>query len=222
VQKYLLEELQGTKPTVNLALIEQYLGIAKYQHTTLDQTARIGRAIGLVYTASGGSLLTIEADRFPGEGKIKATGKLGEVLKESVEAALAYLKVNSEELGIQPQSFKKYDLHLHIPEGATPKDGPSAGITIYVALASLFSGKKVRQDTAITGELTLKGDVLPIGGLKEKLSAAIRDNINTVIIPEGNKRDVAKILVKIRDVLTIIHISHASELLNIIFMDKKL
>jgi ATP-dependent Lon protease len=165
--------------------------------------------------------LTIEAEKFPGEGKIKATGKLGEVLKESVEAALAYLKVNSEELDINPQSFKKYNLHLHIPEGATPKDGPSAGITIYVALASLFSGKKVRQDTAMTGELTLKGDVLPIGGLKEKLSAAIRDNINTVIIPEGNKRDVAKIPAEIRDVLTIIHISHASELLDIIFMEKK-
>ncbi|BFD45527.1 MAG: hypothetical protein DMENIID0002_01730 [Rickettsia endosymbiont of Sergentomyia squamirostris] len=221
IQKYLVDEIKGNKPTVNLALIEQYLGIAKYQAALLDQTAKVGTAIGLSYTANGGSTMTIEAEKFPGEGKIQATGKLGEILKESVEAALAYLKANSEELGINPQSFKQYDLHLHLPEGAVSKEGPSAGITIYVALASLLSGKKVRQDIAMTGELTLKGKILPIGGLKEKLSAAVRENINTVIIPEGNKRDIAKIPAEIRDVLTIIHISHASELLDIIFIDKK-
>jgi ATP-dependent Lon protease len=183
--------------------------------------AKVGMAIGLAYTASGGSTTTVEAEKFPGEGKIKATGKLGEVLKESVEAALAYLKANAEELGINQQLFKKYDLHLHLPEGAIAKDGPSAGITIYVALASLLSGKKVRQDIAMTGELTLKGRVLPIGGLKEKLSAAVRENITTVIILEGNKRDLAKISHDIKGVLTIKTISHASELLNIVFINKK-
>ncbi|WP_341757209.1 MULTISPECIES: S16 family serine protease [unclassified Candidatus Tisiphia] len=221
VQKYLVDELQGNKPMIDLALIEQYLGTAKYQDTNPDKTAKVGIAIGLAYTASGGSTITVETEKFPGEGKIKATGKLGEVLKESIEAALAYLKANAQQLAIEQQLFKKYDLHLHLPEGAIAKDGPSAGITIFVALASLLSGKKVRQDIAMTGELTLKGRILPIGGLKEKLSAAVRENITTVIIPEGNKRDLAKIPHEIRGILAIKTISHASELLDIIFVNKK-
>ncbi len=218
VQKYLLDEIKGEKPVLNYQLIEKYFGSSKYQNAPIDQTAKIGTAIGLAYTARGGTTMTIEVEKFPGNGTLKTTGKLGEVLKESIDTAIAYLKANAQEFAISPQVFKENDLHIHIPEGAVAKDGPSAGITIYVALASLLSNRKVKQDIAMTGELTLKGKVLPIGGLKEKLAAAVRDNITTVIIPEANKGDLVKIPKELKEVLTIKTISILRELLDIVFI----
>ncbi|KAJ6634337.1 Lon protease [Pseudolycoriella hygida] len=218
VQKYLLDTIKGDTKVINSQLIEQYLGVSKYPILQVKQTAKVGTVMGLAYTASGGSTITIEVEKFSGDGKVKATGKLGEVLKESIEAAIAYIKANVQELAINPQIFKEYDLHIHIPEGAVAKDGPSAGITIYVALVSLLSNRKVRQDMAMTGELTLKGNILPVGGLKEKLSAAVRENITTVIIPEANKRDLAKVPDDIKEVLTIKTISHLQELLDMVFI----
>ncbi|WP_375326642.1 S16 family serine protease [Candidatus Tisiphia endosymbiont of Nemotelus uliginosus] len=221
IQKYLLDEIKGNKPVINEQLIEKYFGSRQYSNTPIDQTAKIGTAIGLAYTASGGSTITIEVEKFPGDGKVKATGKLGEVLKESIDAAIAYLKANAKELEIRPQVFQNNDLHIHIPEGAVAKDGPSAGITIYVALISLLTNKKVQQDIAMTGELTLKGKVLAVGGLKEKLSAAVRDNITTVFIPAGNHKDLLKIPQEIKEVLTIETISHVVELKNFLFGKRK-
>ncbi len=173
--------------------VEEMLGAPRY---TLDEallTAQVGAVNGLAWTAVGGTTLTVEATTMAGKGELKLTGKLGEVMKESAQAALSYLRAHAEEYGIAAEAFTQKDLHIHVPEGATPKDGPSAGITMATAMLSAYTGKEVRGDVAMTGEITLRGKVLPIGGLKEKALAARRVGIQTVIIPKGNEKDLEEI-----------------------------
>jgi ATP-dependent Lon protease len=158
-----------------------------------EKKNQVGQVNGLAWTEVGGELLTIEAAQMPGKGKMTTTGKLGDVMKESVEAALSVVRARSRRLGILDDFYQKNDIHIHLPEGATPKDGPSAGIGIVTAMVSALSGIPVRADVAMTGEITLRGEVLPIGGLKEKLLAAHRGGIKTVLIPEENVKDLAEI-----------------------------
>jgi ATP-dependent Lon protease len=178
--------------------IEDYLGPAPFRHNEIDEDPRVGVVIGLAWTPVGGELLTIEGVVTPGKGRMGVTGNLKEVMKESITAATAYVKSRSVDFGIKPPMFDTRDIHVHLPEGATPKDGPSAGIAMATAITSIMTGIPVRHDLAMTGEITLRGRVLPIGGLKEKLLAALRGGIKTVLIPEENVKD----LVDIPDVVT--------------------
>ena len=188
-------------PTVTAKFIEDLLGKPRF---TIDENtlqAKVGAVTGLAWTSVGGSTLTVEAVTMRGKGEMKLTGHLGDVMQESAKTALSYIRANAEKYGLQAEAFEKTDLHIHVPEGATPKDGPSAGITMATAILSALTGKPVRGDVAMTGEITLRGSVLPIGGLKEKSLSARRVGIKTVLVPEGNKKDVDELpaLVK-RDV----------------------
>ena len=174
---------------------------------------------GLAWTEVGGDILFIEAVDMPGKGKVTQTGKLGDVMKESIETAYSVVRSNSKELGIDPEVFEKTDVHVHVPEGATPKDGPSAGIAMCTTLVSVFTKRPVRSDVAMTGEITLQGRVLPIGGLKEKLLAALRGGIKTVIIPQENVKDLAEIPDNVKNEMEIIPVSKASEVLKIALRD---
>jgi ATP-dependent Lon protease len=176
------------------AQVTGLLGVPRYHPQREDRLApEVGVATGLAWTEVGGEILTTEATLMRGRGKMTLTGQLGEVMQESAQAALSWIRSRSEVLGIDPQFYRKYDLHVHVPEGAIPKDGPSAGITMAVALTSLLSGVAVRQDVAMTGEITLRGKVLPIGGVKEKVLAAYRFGTTTVILPRDNEKDLAEI-----------------------------
>jgi ATP-dependent Lon protease len=201
-------------------LIKDFLGAEKYKDSTLDKKNLVGITHGLAWTQVGGDLLNIEVNLSSGKGMINATGKLGEVMKESITAALGYIKSNSVEFGINPKIFDKIDIHVHVPEGAIPKDGPSAGITMFTSLISALTDIKVRKDIAMTGEITLKGRVLPIGGLKEKLLAAIRYGIKTVIIPKDNEKDLLEIQKDIKNKLNIKSVEYAKEVLNIALTGK--
>lgn len=191
-RKAAAEVVRGTTTTFRVTVnnLSKYLGPARYRHTEAEKTDRVGVANGLAYTQYGGEILAIEVTVIPGKGKITLTGKLGEVMRESAQAALSYLRSRALDWDIDPAFHEKYDIHLHIPEGAIPKDGPSAGITIAVALASALTGRPVRHDLSMTGEITLRGRVLPIGGVKEKLLAAHRAGITNVLLPEDNARDL--------------------------------
>ncbi|WP_439534796.1 S16 family serine protease, partial [Polymorphobacter sp.] len=167
------------------------------------------------WTEVGGELLTIEAVTVPGKGIVKTTGKLGDVMTESISAALSFVRARSAHYGIKPSVFEKKDIHVHVPEGATPKDGPSAGIAMVTAIVSTLSGIPIRKDVAMTGEVTLRGRVLPIGGLKEKLLAALRGGITTVLIPAENEKDLAEIPANVTEGLKIIPVSHADEVLAV-------
>ena len=169
----------------------------------------------MAWTQVGGDILNIEVNLSAGKGMINATGKLGDVMKESITAALGYIKSNSVEFGVNPKVFDKIDIHLHVPEGAIPKDGPSAGITIFTSLISSLTDIKVKKEIAMTGEITLKGRVLPIGGLKEKLLAAIRYGIKTVIIPKENEKDLVEIQKDLKNKITIKSVEYAREVLDI-------
>ena len=171
----------------------------------------IGLVNGLAWTSTGGDLLPIETSVMPGKEGITLTGQLGKVMQESAQAALTYVKAHAQELGIEPASFQKQHVHLHVPEGAVPKDGPSAGIAMTTALTSVFSQQPVRRDIAMTGEVTLRGRVLPIGGLKEKLIAAHRAEMKTVFIPQQNEKDLVEIPKKVLADLEIVPVEHVSE-----------
>jgi ATP-dependent Lon protease len=173
----------------------------------------VGVVTGLAWTSVGGELLSIEALRLPGKGRMKTTGKLGDVMKESIEAASSFVRSISPELGIKPPKFETVDIHVHVPEGATPKDGPSAGIAMVTSIVSVLTGIPVRKDIAMTGEVTLRGNVLPIGGLKEKLLAALRGGIKTVMIPAENEKDLTEIPDNVKQGLTIIPVSNVREVL---------
>ena len=173
--------------------IEAMLGAPRYKIDEALLQAQVGAVNGLAWTAVGGTTLTVEASVMPGKGELRLTGKLGDVMKESAQAALSYIRAHAEEYGVEKQAFTEKDLHVHVPEGATPKDGPSAGITMATAILSAFTGRQVRGDVAMTGEITLRGKVLPIGGLKEKSLAARRVGIKTVIIPKGNEKDLEEL-----------------------------
>ena len=173
--------------------LDKYLGVRRFTYGIAEKKNQVGQVTGLAWTEVGGDLLTIEAVALPGKGKTTTTGKLGEVMNESIAAALSVVRHRSRTLGIAADFYQKTDLHIHLPEGATPKDGPSAGAAIATAIVSILTGVPVRCDVAMTGEITLRGEVLPIGGLKEKLLAAGRGGIKTVLIPEENVKDLAEI-----------------------------
>ncbi|MDW8343597.1 MAG: endopeptidase La, partial [Verrucomicrobiae bacterium] len=184
---------ETTGATINAAEVETILGPSKYIRETKLTSAKPGVVTGLAWTPTGGDILHIEAVRYPGKGNILLTGQIGDVMKESAQAALSLVKARAQPLGISPDAFKDADIHIHVPAGAVPKDGPSAGIAMFTAIASLFSNRPVRPDVAMTGEITLRGLLLPIGGLKEKSLAALRAGIKTVIIPKHNEKDLADI-----------------------------
>ena len=193
VVKELVTAGKDRKITVSARNLEKYLGVRRYSFGIAEKKNQIGQVNGLAWTEVGGELLSIEAAIMPGKGKMTTTGKLGEVMQESVQAALSVVRARSQRLGIHPDFYQKNDIHIHLPEGATPKDGPSAGIGICTAMVSALTGIPVRADVAMTGEITLRGEVLPIGGLKEKLLAAHRGGIKTVLIPEENVKDLKEI-----------------------------
>ncbi|MBQ8671395.1 MAG: endopeptidase La [Alphaproteobacteria bacterium] len=195
--------------------LDKYLGVRRFSYGEAEKQDHIGVTTGLAWTEVGGDILFIEAVDMPGKGKVTQTGKLGDVMKESIETAYSVVRSHSAELGINPEVFDKTDVHVHVPEGATPKDGPSAGIAMYTTLVSVFTKTPVKSDVAMTGEITLQGRVLPIGGLKEKLLAALRGGIKTVIIPQENLKDLAEIPDNVKQGMTIIPVSNASEVLNI-------
>ena len=200
--------------------IDKYLGVIKYRFGEAEEVDHVGVTTGLAWTEVGGDILFIEAVDMPGKGVVKQTGKLGEVMKESIETAYSVVRAHSKELGINPELFEKTDIHVHVPEGATPKDGPSAGIAMYTTLVSVFTKIPVRKDVAMTGEITLQGRVLPIGGLKEKLLSALRGGIKTVIIPKDNEKDLAEIPDNVKEGLKIIPVSDAMEVLKIALKGK--
>ena len=195
--------------------LEKYLGVIKYRFGEAEEKDQIGVTTGLAWTEVGGDILFIEAVDMPGKGIVKQTGKLGDVMKESIETAYSVVRAHSKELGIDPDIFEKTDIHVHVPEGATPKDGPSAGIAMYTTLVSVLTKIPVKKDVAMTGEITLQGRVLPIGGLKEKLLSALRGGIKTVIIPEENEKDLAEIPDNVKEGLKIIPVSNVKEVLKI-------
>ncbi|WP_425043814.1 endopeptidase La [Primorskyibacter sp. S87] len=200
--------------TVTPDNIDDFLGVAKYRYGLAEKEDQVGVVTGLAYTSVGGELLSIEALRLPGKGRMKTTGKLGDVMKESIEAASSYVRSVSPQLGIKPPKFDKWDIHVHVPEGATPKDGPSAGLAMVTSIVSVLTGIPVRKDIAMTGEVTLRGNALAIGGLKEKLLAALRGGIKTVLIPQENEKDLPEIPDNVKVGLKIIPVSHVSEVLE--------
>ncbi|HSQ05646.1 MAG TPA: endopeptidase La, partial [Burkholderiales bacterium] len=193
VVKELVKAGEHRKVSVTARNLDKYLGVRRFSFGMAEKKNQVGQVNGLAWTEVGGELLTIEAAIMPGKGKMTTTGKLGEVMQESVQAALSVVRARSRRLGIHQDFYQKNDIHIHLPEGATPKDGPSAGIGICSAMVSALTGIPVRADVAMTGEITLRGEVLPIGGLKEKLLAAHRGGIKTVLIPEENVKDLAEI-----------------------------
>lgn len=195
--------------------LEEYLGVRKFRFGEAEEEDHIGVTTGLAWTEVGGDILFIEVVDMPGKGIVKQTGKLGDVMKESIETAYSVVRSHAEKLGIKPEVFEKTDIHVHVPEGATPKDGPSAGIAMYTTLVSVLTKVPVRKDVAMTGEITLQGRVLPIGGLKEKLLSALRGGIKTVIIPKDNEKDLREIPDNVKKGLKIIPVSNADEVLEI-------
>ncbi|MCW8328283.1 endopeptidase La [Photobacterium sp. SDRW27] len=191
--KEILLNSETKKVTINQENLKAYLGVQRFDYGKAEENNRIGQVTGLAWTEVGGDLLTIETESMPGKGKLSFTGSLGDVMQESIQAAMTVVRTRAERLGVAPDFYEKRDIHVHVPEGATPKDGPSAGIAMCTALVSSLTGNPVRGDVAMTGEITLRGEVLPIGGLKEKLLAAHRGGIKTVLIPKENERDLEEI-----------------------------
>ena len=214
------EAAKPKKITVTPSNLEDYCGVRKFDFGEAQEKDKIGQVTGLAWTQVGGELLTIEASNFKGKGKIIKTGQLGDVMQESIQAAISVVRNRSESLGIDPEFYENQDMHIHVPEGATPKDGPSAGIAMCTAVTSVLAQLPVRADVAMTGEITLRGEVLKIGGLKEKLLAARRGGIKTVIIPEDNVRDLKEIPDKITDKLTIKPVKWVDEVFKIVFTEE--
>ena len=194
--------------------LNDFLGVKKYRYGLAELEDQIGVVTGLAYTSVGGDLLSIEALQLPGKGRMKTTGKLGDVMKESIDAASSYVRSISPQIGVKPSKFEKMDIHVHVPEGATPKDGPSAGLAMVTSIVSVLTKIPVHRDIAMTGEVTLRGNALPIGGLKEKLLAALRGGIKTVLIPEDNEKDLVEIPDNVKAGLTIIPVAHVSDVLK--------
>jgi ATP-dependent Lon protease len=215
-RKALRKILEGTTAQVEVTPdnLSDFAGVRKFRHGVGEEENQVGAVTGLAWTEVGGELLTIESVTVPGKGMIKTTGKLGEVMTESVQAAFSYVKARSPGYGIRPSIFNRKDIHIHLPEGAVPKDGPSAGVGMVTSIVSTLTGVPVRKDVAMTGEVTLRGRVLPIGGLKEKLLAALRGGIKTVLIPAENEKDLAEIPQNIKDGLDIVPVSHVDEVLE--------
>ena len=199
--------------TVTSENLSDFAGVRKFRFGLADEEDQIGAVTGLAWTETGGDLLTIEAVQMPGRGNMKVTGNLRDVMKESIQAANSLVRSRAVLLGIKPNIFNTTDIHVHVPDGATPKDGPSAGIAMTTAIVSLLAGNPVNREVAMTGEVSLRGRVLPIGGLKEKLLAALRGGIKTVLIPKENEKDIADIPENVKDALTIVPVSDINEVL---------
>ena len=211
-----VKELMTSKKksiAVTAANLGDYLGVPKYRYGEIESEDQIGIVTGLAWTDVGGELLTIEGVMMPGKGKMTVTGNLRDVMKESISAAASYVRSRAVAFGIEPPLFDRRDIHVHVPEGATPKDGPSAGVAMATAIVSVMTGIPVRHDVAMTGEITLRGRVLPIGGLKEKLLAAARGGIKTVLIPEENAKDLVEISDTIKKGLEIIPVTRMDEVI---------
>ncbi|HEX7644983.1 MAG TPA: endopeptidase La [Noviherbaspirillum sp.] len=215
VVKMLLLKKQDKKVVVNSKNIDKFLGVKRFDFGIAEKENQVGQVVGLAWTEVGGDLLTIEAVSMTGKGGVIRTGTLGDVMKESIEAARTVVRSRAQRLGIRADVFEKNDIHIHVPEGATPKDGPSAGIAMTTALVSVFTGIPVRADVAMTGEITLRGEVLPIGGLKEKLLAAHRGGIKTVLIPEQNVKDLAEIPDNVKNKLEIVPVRWIDKVLEV-------
>ena len=194
--------------------LDDFLGVKKYRYGLAESKDQIGVVTGLAYTSVGGDLLHIEALKLPGKGRMKTTGKLGDVMKESIDAASSYVRSIAPKIGVKPPMFDTFDIHVHVPDGATPKDGPSAGLAMVTSIVSVLTGIPVRKDIAMTGEVSLRGNAMPIGGLKEKLLAALRGGITTVLIPEENEKDLADIPDSVKNGLKIIPVTHVSEVIE--------
>jgi ATP-dependent Lon protease len=194
--------------------LQSILGPRRFENEAAMRTSLPGVATGLAWTPVGGDILFIEANRTPGHGKLILTGQLGDVMKESAQTALTLAKSRSAELGIDPELFDKSDIHIHVPAGATPKDGPSAGVAMFVSLASLLSGKAVRSDTAMTGEISLRGLVLPVGGIKEKMLAALAAGLTRVLLPARNRKELDEIPAEARETLEFIWLETVDEALR--------
>jgi ATP-dependent Lon protease len=218
-----VKEIEGGSQTqvhVTPTNLADFLGVQKYRYGEAERDNQIGVVTGLAWTEAGGELLTVEGVMMPGKGKVSVTGNLRDVMKESIQAANAYVRSRSVDFGIEPPLFERRDIHVHVPEGATPKDGPSAGVAMVTAIVSIMTGIAVRKDVAMTGEITLRGRVLPIGGLKEKLLAALRGGITSVVIPEENAKDLAEIPDSVKNQLSIVPVSRMEQVLEIALVRK--
>jgi len=211
-KEILMEKSETIKVTTRN--LEKYAGVKKYRYGEVEEEDLVGVTTGLAWTEVGGEILTIEAVMVPGKGKMTVTGKLGEVMQESIQAARSFVQSRSAEFGIKPTLFDKRDIHVHVPEGATPKDGPSAGVGMATSIVSVLTGIAVRKDIAMTGEITLRGRVLPIGGLKEKLLAALRGGIKKVMIPKDNEKDLAEIPDNVKKGMEIVPVTSVEEVLE--------
>ncbi|MDQ2067642.1 endopeptidase La [Xinfangfangia sp. CPCC 101601] len=204
---------KATTVAVDAAKVEEYLGVQRHRYGLAEKEDQVGVVTGLAWTSVGGDLLHIEALKLPGKGRMKTTGKLGDVMKESIDAASSYVRSVSPQIGVKPPKFETMDIHVHVPDGATPKDGPSAGLAMVTAIVSVLTGIPVRKDVAMTGEVSLRGNAMAIGGLKEKLLAALRGGIKTVFIPQENEKDLAEIPANVKEGLKIIPVTHVREVL---------
>ncbi len=214
VAKEVVQKGSETYVRVGTKMVSKYLGVYKFRYGQMEEKDEVGIVTGLAWTEVGGELLTVEVTTMPGKGKLFTTGKLGDVMQESAQAALSYVRSRAGKLGLEKDFYQKIDLHIHVPEGAVPKDGPSAGIAITTAIVSTLIGKPVRRDTAMTGEITLRGRVLPIGGLKEKILAAHRGNISRVLIPKENEKDLKEIPDKVLDTIQVVMVEHMDVVLK--------
>jgi ATP-dependent Lon protease len=207
---------EGGKPPkrITVAMLNRYLGPPEFIHSLAEEQDGVGIAMGVAWTAAGGDLTPVEVVLMPGKGNLTLTGQLGDIMQESAQAALSYTRSRSDDLDIKPDVFDKTDVHVHLPEGAIPKDGPSAGITIATALISAFTERAVRHDVGMTGEITLRGRVLPVGGLKEKMLAAHRAGLKTIVIPRRNKKDLVEIPKRVKRQLDIIMAERMSDVLT--------
>lgn len=215
-RKSVLAILKDKKEAIVLdkKLVHEWLGNEKVDYGKKEKEDQIGTVTGLAYTSFGGDILQIEANRFEGKGNLILTGQLGDVMKESASIALDYIRAHAKEYGIDPKVFEKTDIHIHVPEGAVPKDGPSAGVTMTTALVSCLSDRPVKANLAMTGEVTLRGNVLPIGGLKEKSLAAHRSGITTILIPKGNEKDLEEIPDEVKEAVQFIPVSTVAQVLD--------
>jgi ATP-dependent Lon protease len=209
-----IEQKKKPKVDITVANLADYAGVWKYTFGETDQEDQVGVVTGLAWTETGGDLLTIEAVQMPGRGAMTVTGNLRDVMKESISAASSFVRSRAVQYGIRPPVFRSRDIHVHVPEGATPKDGPSAGVAMVTAIVSVLTGVPVRKDIAMTGEVTLRGRVLPIGGLKEKLLAALRGGVGVVLIPKENEKDLADIPDNVKSGLRIVPVSTVDEVLK--------
>ncbi len=214
VKEVVLKKRKG-RAIINAKSLPKYLGVKKFRYGLAEEHNQIGEVTGLAWTSVGGDLLTIEATTYKGKGKLNYTGQLGDVMKESIQAAMSVTRTRAKELGIADDFQDKLDIHIHVPDGSTPKDGPSAGAAMCTALVSVLTGRKVKADVAMTGEITLRGEITPIGGLKEKMLAALRGGIKTVIIPDDNERELSEVPEKIKGNLNVIKVKWIDEVLDI-------